>query len=196
MSQPRAADILRDYLAERDIPCESCGYNLRGVETVQCPECGTVIPRPPADYVARTAANPDALRLYCEECGYTVSGVNAPRCPECGSHTLSGYSGERPPRIHRWRRLPRIPILILVATSPVVLITCIAGAYARSAGRRGSGNAWNGVLISVIPLIIAGGLIWWRAPLARLEPAERKAISAVAMVASVVCLLLALRTLA
>lgn len=30
---------LRDYLSDRDEPCPSCGYNLRGLTTDVCPEC-------------------------------------------------------------------------------------------------------------------------------------------------------------
>src|SRR5438132_695036 len=80
----RAPELLRAYLAERDVPCESCGYNLRNALGVRCPECGAVIPRPPADFIARRRAAPADLRLYCTECGYAVTGVNPDRCPECG----------------------------------------------------------------------------------------------------------------
>jgi hypothetical protein len=31
---------LKGYLARRDVPCPSCGYNLRGLRTGACPECG------------------------------------------------------------------------------------------------------------------------------------------------------------
>ncbi|GIK19747.1 MAG: hypothetical protein DYG93_09035 [Leptolyngbya sp. PLA2] len=34
------ADRLREFLAERDEPCPSCGYNLRGLAGRACPECG------------------------------------------------------------------------------------------------------------------------------------------------------------
>ncbi len=27
------------YLAERDVPCPKCGYNLRGIRGARCPEC-------------------------------------------------------------------------------------------------------------------------------------------------------------
>ncbi len=31
--------FLREYLSDRDVPCPSCGYNLRGLWASQCPEC-------------------------------------------------------------------------------------------------------------------------------------------------------------
>ena len=34
---------LREYLADHDAPCPSCGYNLRGAELPWCPECGRSI---------------------------------------------------------------------------------------------------------------------------------------------------------
>jgi len=40
---PRAADDtagLVAFLAGRDVPCPLCGYNLRGLTSPRCPECG------------------------------------------------------------------------------------------------------------------------------------------------------------
>lgn len=31
---------LRTLLAERDVPCPKCGFNLRGITCGACPECG------------------------------------------------------------------------------------------------------------------------------------------------------------
>ena len=31
--------LLQLFLADRDIPCPGCGYNLRGLTTDRCPEC-------------------------------------------------------------------------------------------------------------------------------------------------------------
>lgn len=36
-------ELVRSYLADRDVPCPGCTYNLRGVETPVCPECGRTI---------------------------------------------------------------------------------------------------------------------------------------------------------
>jgi hypothetical protein len=34
---------LRRYIAERDIPCPGCGYNLRGLASNRCPECNRLL---------------------------------------------------------------------------------------------------------------------------------------------------------
>src|SRR5689334_18393067 len=111
--QTRAAAVLREYLATRDITCDSCGYNLRGATDVFCPECGKVIPRPPAEYIARSQADLAALKLACWDCGYVVTGVNAERCPECGGRAMQRFRGDKPPARYRVPFLPRnLPLLL------------------------------------------------------------------------------------
>jgi hypothetical protein len=41
MTPPEDRDLaaLRDFLAERDIACPACRYNLRGLTSPNCPEC-------------------------------------------------------------------------------------------------------------------------------------------------------------
>lgn len=34
---------LQQYLAERDVACPSCGYNLRGLTGDRCPECNELL---------------------------------------------------------------------------------------------------------------------------------------------------------
>jgi hypothetical protein len=41
--QPNDAANLRDYLANRDVPCRVCNYNLRGLSTTTCPECSAPV---------------------------------------------------------------------------------------------------------------------------------------------------------
>lgn len=36
----RDAAMRVEFLRERDVPCPSCGYNLRGCAEGKCPECG------------------------------------------------------------------------------------------------------------------------------------------------------------
>ncbi len=38
-TQPANADILRAFLADQDVECPSCRYNVRGLRTDVCPEC-------------------------------------------------------------------------------------------------------------------------------------------------------------
>jgi hypothetical protein len=40
MDGPEPRPALASFLAEHDAPCPLCGYNLRGVESDRCPECG------------------------------------------------------------------------------------------------------------------------------------------------------------
>lgn len=36
----KVRQVVREYLADRDSPCPTCGYNLRGLDSDKCPECG------------------------------------------------------------------------------------------------------------------------------------------------------------
>ncbi len=36
-------EFLRAFLAERDLPCPLCGYNLRALRSEKCPECGSEV---------------------------------------------------------------------------------------------------------------------------------------------------------
>ena len=37
---PSHAELLKAYLADRDVPCPGCGYSLKGCVADKCPECG------------------------------------------------------------------------------------------------------------------------------------------------------------
>lgn len=36
-------DLLLTFIAERDVPCPACGYNLRQLTQPACPECGLTL---------------------------------------------------------------------------------------------------------------------------------------------------------
>lgn len=57
MQPPIQAASLATYLANRDEPCPSCGYNLRGLSGNHCPECNT-------DLVLRVAIAEPRLGLF------------------------------------------------------------------------------------------------------------------------------------
>lgn len=35
--------FLKTFLADRDVPCPMCAYNLRALQTAKCPECGSEV---------------------------------------------------------------------------------------------------------------------------------------------------------
>jgi len=37
------AELLRQFLAGRDVKCAACGYNLRDLTATKCPECGSML---------------------------------------------------------------------------------------------------------------------------------------------------------
>ncbi len=41
--QESRIEFLQQFLAERDLPCPLCGYNLRALRTDVCPECGSEV---------------------------------------------------------------------------------------------------------------------------------------------------------
>jgi predicted RNA-binding Zn-ribbon protein involved in translation (DUF1610 family) len=107
---PTDAGTLERFLAARDVPCTGCGYNLRGVSTVFCPECGAVIPFPTESEVDEL--NGRLRRLaWCARCRYPLENSRADHCPECGA---SAYV--TPPAAVQWQRFSRsVPITMIVA---------------------------------------------------------------------------------
>ncbi len=41
--QSDEARLLQEFLSNRDLPCPVCGYNMRGLESNKCPECGATL---------------------------------------------------------------------------------------------------------------------------------------------------------
>lgn len=168
------------------MPCDACGYNLRGVQDVFCPECGRVIPRPPADAAQRMRTAPEDLKLYCESCGYAVTGADPGRCPECGTPDLARYRGDRPPAVRR-RRLTMgvpFPLLLLGAIGLVFALLGASLAAAGAAGSRiGAGRGAYTVLGAVLCLGPAGLAAAWfchRPAIRKLEIGERVTLSRLA----------------
>ncbi|MBX3315521.1 MAG: hypothetical protein KF902_01510 [Phycisphaeraceae bacterium] len=53
-------DPLATYLADRDVRCPSCGYNLRNLASSNCPQCGTSL----SPHLCTDAAR-DRRRSFC-----------------------------------------------------------------------------------------------------------------------------------
>ena len=60
------ANELLAYLANRDVPCPGCRYNLRGLREASCPECGQALT------LAVNLADPATTTLLA-----TVAGLSA-----------------------------------------------------------------------------------------------------------------------
>jgi predicted RNA-binding Zn-ribbon protein involved in translation (DUF1610 family) len=194
----RAPDLLRAYLADRDVPCHACGYNLRNATDFYCPECGAVIPRPPAEFAARARTDPADLRLACRACGYWLSGVNAQRCPECGSNDLETFRGDSPPPRRRGLRWAPSLLIGLAGLGLIISLTCIAVGLMRTLNAPKTAarlDAWLGAAGAMVPVVIVAAWFRWRPVIARLEPGERKLVAATAAVIGILALVLAVRAL-
>ncbi len=75
------------HLATRDTPCPTCSYNLRGLTTLQCPECARPITA--TDARLPDESNTDRLvrhlrnrNLKCK-CGHNLRDNPDNECPKC-----------------------------------------------------------------------------------------------------------------
>ena len=89
------AELIREYLAERETPCPACGYNLRGSGGERCPECGHSLelrltrgalsnnPYPPQFEAARVAEYLRTRDIQCPACKHELRGYRGTECPGC-----------------------------------------------------------------------------------------------------------------
>jgi hypothetical protein len=70
------SELLAHFLAARDIPCPSCGYNLRDLRTTACPECGQPL------NVRLDAADPRTARYLA--CVLALGGAASVMATELG----------------------------------------------------------------------------------------------------------------
>lgn len=78
-----AAALLEQYLAERDVTCPLCGYNLRGLRGGRCPECGQELALQVGLVEPRFAAYLATVTAFCAGLGGSgvlavVGAFNAP----------------------------------------------------------------------------------------------------------------------
>ncbi|MEQ8770763.1 MAG: hypothetical protein RIB60_09685 [Phycisphaerales bacterium] len=63
------------YLAERDVPCPGCGYNLRGLTEAACPECARAVDVSELEYPSSRAVSIRA-GLIAGGVGYALWAAN------------------------------------------------------------------------------------------------------------------------
>lgn len=137
------AQRLRLYLESPDAQCQACEYNLQGLQTDRCPECGSRIRlpahfgRPPFDPVQAFIAYAANRNIYCKHCKYNLKGVKTNICPKCGaSYQLqAGYREPSTPKSAARRERVRSRGVVLIALGSMTLvISVIAGMSFMAAG--------------------------------------------------------------
>jgi hypothetical protein len=79
------AQLLSTYLAERDVPCPRCGYNLRALTSGRCPECGDELQLQVGLVEPRLRAYVALLVACCFGCGGSMLfGAVALNCAPSG----------------------------------------------------------------------------------------------------------------
>jgi hypothetical protein len=132
MNEPQ---LVQAYLADRDFICPDCSYNLRGLNSSVCPECGlafrlTLVPvagtfSDPADEQARLTEYLRDHDAQCPICRTSLRGHDKLRCPSCGTQLSvwllrpRGVSGRDAASVLLWLFLS---VLALVIISVVLIL--------------------------------------------------------------------------
>jgi hypothetical protein len=147
--------ILHRVLSSHDLPCEGCGYNLRGCTTLFCPECGMVIPRPAIETVAALEKRHHDL-LWCPKCRYPIASLRADACPDCG-HRLVRDDSAKPRRRGVVKGVPWP--LIFLAIFAALEVVPIFSKYLTSTSRLTPTSTAIAVAAALVPLSMAA-LFW------------------------------------
>lgn len=134
LSPTERARRVREHLAAAHASCTRCGYDLFGLEGVDCPECGAPVdqnsfsflaPAPDDHYQARRLA--EYLKKYktaCPRCHGQLDTLDGCACPRCGARldvwqlTPRGLRGGKQTRL-KWA---------LIIIGVYVLLAAMAGA--------------------------------------------------------------------
>lgn len=80
MAKKRVPRSLSEFLRDHDVPCASCGYNLRGGVSTTCPECGyefpyTTLTQFMADHASFQRVETTEYRLYRSISRFVISVI-------------------------------------------------------------------------------------------------------------------------
>ncbi len=136
--EPAREDValLTAFLAERDVPCPRCGYNLHGLTNGRCPECG--------DYL-RLQVRSAEPRLGAFITLVLVSGIGL------GGSTLFGVLATvHAPR--NWWFGERCGIILLIQWGLSGLLTLLALLLRRRLRKLGRGIQWSVAIATLLLL--------------------------------------------
>ncbi|MEX0653560.1 MAG: hypothetical protein WD534_02825 [Phycisphaeraceae bacterium] len=139
-------DLLSVYLRDRDEPCPRCGYNLRGLHTHRCPECG------------------DALRLKVGLVEPRLGAYLATLVAAClgfgGSLLFTVIALRAAPTMWWWDEPSAKALLLTLAVSFVLLVAAVLGRrrfcrLSRAAQRLLALGVWGvvGVLLTTVVVL-------------------------------------------
>ena len=143
---------LREHLAERDVACPGCGYNLRGLAGAHCPECNEAL-------MLQVGLVEPRLGAYLGALSGFITGAGGAGIVICfviyGTLRWGAPSGRDAAAIYF------IPMIALITHgAAVIALTRVPG---RTWFRRLDGRGRAGVIISgwaLIGLLIAWFVAW------------------------------------
>jgi len=113
--------LLKSYLAERDVPCPGCGYNLRGLAEEKCPECGLAIELGVCGSTTNLGWLLTTIIVLAMEAGLAWIAIVARTVHEFVHSTRFSPS--------EWRG----PVALAVtSTFPLILVICLRGTFLAS----------------------------------------------------------------
>jgi hypothetical protein len=183
--------LLTRFLANKDLPCEGCGYNLRGCTTLLCPECGMVIARPPTEQVAQFEGRHQDL-LWCPKCRYSLGKTPGDHCPQCNYKLLREENSKR----KRRGTLRGVPWpLVFLAIFAALEVVPIFAKYATSTSRLTPTATVIALAALLVPLSLT--VMFWlgRRKLDEMTTKGFWLLTALATILSLVCIISAARLL-
>jgi uncharacterized paraquat-inducible protein A len=156
----RDADfLLQEFVQGRDVPCPSCGYNLRNAQSQRCPECGAGLLLQVNTPRVRAGAWIVTVLMAAMPLGFYVTALG-----------VAGYSFARYNEYLRygyWLNRSDVQLLMLLAAAATVFAACFVWAVKRREAmirrrtwrRRLSALGWCTVMLA-LHLIGVTSALW------------------------------------
>jgi len=161
---------LRLYLESPEAECNVCEYNLQGLKSDRCPECGSRIGlpanfgRPPFDPVQAFIAYAANRNVRCKYCKYNLRGAKTNICPECGA-SYQLQAGYRPPLATRAARRERVRsrgrVLIALGSMIVIMAAIAATSFIAASWVGPTRTAMNIGLVGLGVILVGAAIVYF-----------------------------------